>query len=120
MTFEARMAALFADSRITALVGARSYPVITSQRPSGDYIYWQRISSSPAVTHDPVAGLTSIGVQVTCIATSYAEACAIRRAVKAVIEPSSSDHSNETSLFSDDINQFAESIDFTIYHDETA
>lgn len=120
MTFEARMAALFADSRITALVGARTYPVQAGQRPSGNYILWQRISSTPAVTHDDIAGLTAYGIQVTCIAGTFAEACAIRETVKEVIEPESVDHSNETSLFSDDINQFAESIDFTIYHDKAA
>lgn len=124
MTFDARMAAFLADPSITALVGARAFAVMTTQHPATPYLFWQRIATVPQDSHDATAQLVEYTVQVTCVSDSYASAAAVRAAVKAVMEGNHAagpaTWSNEQDIFSDDVNLFSCTVDFTVWHNEAA
>lgn len=124
MTFDARMAAFLSDASITALVGTRAFAVMTTQHPATPYLFWQRIATVPQDSHDATAQLVENTVQVTCVGSSYADAAAVRAAVKAVMEGNHAagpaTWSNEQDIFSNDANLFSCTVDFTVWHNEAA
>lgn len=124
MTFDARMASFLSNAAITAIVGTRAYAVMAPQRPAMPYLFWQRIAAVPQDSHDPLAQLVEYTVQITCTAATHAAASALRDAVKGVFEGNHAagpaTWSNEQDLYSDDVNVFSCSVDFSIWHNDAA
>ena len=125
MTFEARIAGYLANSAITALVSTRAYPITAGEQTALPYLVWQRISTVPVVGHEASTTLEEIGIQVTCFAQTHAGACAIRRAVRSVIEGNHAEgpavYSNAQDIGHDDnLRVFAVSCDFEIWHDDVS
>lgn len=124
MTFETRITSLLSDSAITALVSTRAGPVTGGQQTALPYLVWQRISTVPVEDHGAGTTLEEITIQVSCFASTYAGAVAIRRAVRSVFEANHTEgpitYSNAQDLgFDDSLPAFAVSCDFSVWHDDT-
>jgi len=121
MTIETRITQLLGDVSLTALVGTRAGPVNAGESPALPYLFWQRVSSEPTETHAEPTTLEAIRVQFTAVASTYASACSIRRALRAVMESANSPiiYNNSTDIGRDDSvggGAYAVSADFTFWH----
>jgi hypothetical protein len=122
MSAEAQLySALAGASGVTALVGARIYPVEAPPGPTQPYAVYQRIATESVVTHgQPGAStpdhLDGCHFQVTAVASTMLEAISIIYQVRIALEKSaalSAAFTDERSLPRDDSsNTYAHSADF--------
>lgn len=126
MTFEARMAANFANAAIVALVSTRAYPVDAGPSRALPYLTWRRIASSPEDTHDEQnPSLEEITIQVDFFAATHESATTLRRTVRTVLLADTTEgavtRSNATDLGHDDnLRSYAVSEDFTFWHNDAS
>jgi hypothetical protein len=125
VTIEARIAELLGDASLTALVGTRAGPVNAGESPALPYIVWQRVSADPVASHTEATTLEEIRVQFTCVASTYASACQIRRTLRTVLEAASGPITYEgaTDIGRDDGLSggiYAVSADFAFWHEDAA
>jgi len=74
---------LTADDGVSALIGARMYPLVSPQDAALPVLVYQKISGKPDYTHAGASGLARARFQFTCQAASYARAKALAAAVRA-------------------------------------
>ena len=83
MTLEEGLYAhLVADSGVAALVSTRVYPLLVPQDATLPAIAYQRISGPRDHSHTGTTGLALARIQLTLIASSYANAKALGTAVR--------------------------------------
>ncbi len=76
---------LAADTGVSALVGARIYPML---RPPADplpAVVYQRIATDPAKDLGGDTGIDAVRIQVACWSATYAGAKALGAAVRAAV-----------------------------------
>lgn len=83
------LTALLADSAVTAIVGARIYPMRIPQGADLPAIVYQKISSVPVNSLDGDSGLDSVRMQFTSWASTYSVAADLSAKVRAAINAAS-------------------------------
>ena len=113
---------------VTALIGARCYPLVVPQDAAMPAIAYQRISGSPRRSHSGFSGLSETRFQLTCEADTYAQAKALAQAVRhcwesfagtvAGIAIGGAFVENESDGYSEEVPAPVVRIDVSIWHNE--
>ena len=77
---------LSSDAGVSALVGARIYPVVIPQDVSLPAVAYQRISAARVYSHDGPSCLARPRFQFSCTAESYGAARAVVNAVRTALD----------------------------------
>lgn len=80
------VAVLAANVGVSALVGARIYPLILPQRVTLPAIRYQVISTIPQPTHNGASGLRQYRIQLSVHATTYSSAQAVAEALYTALD----------------------------------
>lgn len=80
------LAVLEANVGVSALVGARIYPMILPQRVTLPAIRYQVISTIPQPTHNGASGLRQYRIQLSVHAATYSAAQAVAEALHAALD----------------------------------
>lgn len=79
-------ARLSGDAALAALVGAKVYPVICPPGTAAPYVIFQKVGTDPATVHDGAGELAHDLYQFSCVGATYAQARAVRAALKAALD----------------------------------
>lgn len=83
---EAIQTALKNSSALAAIVGARVYAITAPIGTELPFVVWQIIGGQFGSTHNEAAGDGIVSVQVSCYATTFLSAVAMRAAVIAALD----------------------------------
>lgn len=80
------LAVLEGNAGVSALVGARIYPLILPQRVTLPAIRYQVISTIPQPTHNGASGLRQYRIQLSVHAATYSAAQAVAEALHTALD----------------------------------
>lgn len=80
------LAVLEGNAGVSALVGARIYPLILPQRVTLPAIRYQVISTLPQPTHNGASGLRQYRIQLSVHAATYSAAQAVAEALHTALD----------------------------------
>lgn len=115
-------AALVGHAGVTALVGARVYPLLIPEGTPLPCVTYQRVSGTPENTLEGHSGLEEVMVQVDCWSATYGGAKALAKQVRAAMAaaPFGSYLDQDRDLYDGEPNNtiYRVSCDYRCWHSE--
>ncbi len=114
-------ALLTADPTVSAIVGARVYPMVMPQRATFPAVTYFRVSGGQQNTLDGYSGTENPRIQVDCWAKKYADVKALAAAIRAAMDGATTFRAlciSDRDLYEDDADLFRVLLEFSCWNKE--